>query len=474
MKTSLFDQVDKGLIDFAGLEKIIWKSSLTLFQHLIVKILEEIDKFLMATRDKERYELKEKKERTLQTLVGPITIQRRYYWDKEEASWVYLLDQALKLEQYEAISPGLMQLAVTWAVKGPSYRDARDRLADLYGAQVLSHEAIRQAVLEVGEATAREDENKIIREEGKRQVKALFIEVDGFGARIQKPKRGEKRRREVKLAVIHEGWERRQGRDKKQDYRLVNPIYIPIVKENKDFWEYTRGRLKAIYKDLDSIPVVINGDGTAWIREGADSFGKGIYQYDRFHVARTLREALKNRPKELKEARKALKNNDMGKLLCEVTDAWKKADEREKEKLEALKDMLLENHKYIRDYRIRLKEAGEEISDDWRSMGAAESNVDKFKNRTAKRGRAWSQKGLQAIVTMLSKLYEGDISKCIPRHLEEKEEWILDKIKDGGGSIIKKIKTESQGVIHGGFPATDRGTQGFATLFRSILRAENF
>ncbi|WP_143288680.1 UPF0236 family transposase-like protein, partial [Calderihabitans maritimus] len=44
----------------------------------------------MATRDTKRYILKERKPRTLQTLVGEITFKRRYYWDKEEGTWVYL------------------------------------------------------------------------------------------------------------------------------------------------------------------------------------------------------------------------------------------------------------------------------------------------------------------------------------------------------------------------------------------------
>ncbi|GAW93208.1 hypothetical protein KKC1_23470, partial [Calderihabitans maritimus] len=52
--------------------------------------------------------------------------------------WVYLLDQALRLDSHDRVGPGLTELVVVWATKGPSYRDSRDRLADLYGAQVLS------------------------------------------------------------------------------------------------------------------------------------------------------------------------------------------------------------------------------------------------------------------------------------------------------------------------------------------------
>src|SRR5690554_7484500 len=129
METYLFKQIEEGTLDFSGIEQIMWRALLSLFQHFMEKILVEIDKYLMATRDPARYEFKERKCRTIETLVGPVEVERRYYRDKKENRWVYLLDEVLQLEQYKAISPGLLKLAVLWATKGPSYRDARDRLA---------------------------------------------------------------------------------------------------------------------------------------------------------------------------------------------------------------------------------------------------------------------------------------------------------------------------------------------------------
>lgn len=84
-----------------------------IFQRFLKKILVGIDKYLMASRDLARYELKERTPRTIETLVGPLEINRRYYWDKKENRWVYLLDEKLKLEKYKALSPGLLKLAVT-------------------------------------------------------------------------------------------------------------------------------------------------------------------------------------------------------------------------------------------------------------------------------------------------------------------------------------------------------------------------
>ena len=133
------EQLEQGTIDFAKLERLAMNGLMALFQQILADLLEEIDEILAATRDTKRYVLKERKVRTLQTLVGEVQLGRRYYWDREKQGWVYLLDERLGLEAYDQVSPGMVSLAVIWATKGPSYRDAQERLKDLYGSQVLSH-----------------------------------------------------------------------------------------------------------------------------------------------------------------------------------------------------------------------------------------------------------------------------------------------------------------------------------------------
>lgn len=470
MISILLERVMQEELNFGQLEKLLWKSTLSLFQHVMVEVLEQFDQKLMENRDKSRFENKEKNPRSVQTLVGSIDFERRYYWDNEKHQWVYLLDEALELEPEKTIGPGLLQLAVTWATKGPSYRDSRDRLADLFGSQVLSHEAIRQALLEVGASCERDQQNKIVTGEGEREVKALFLEVDGFSARMQKDKKRKRRnqRHEAKMAVIHEGWAPRH-KGKKTDYRLVNPTYVCDLKGAEDFWEQVRGILHATYRDVDSIPVIINGDGAEWIRQGATSFAKGMYQYDRFHIAKELRHALRHDEEALRKATRALKKNDIGSLSIAVTEAMLACnDDEQKEKLEALNNLLIKDQEYIVDYRIRLRKLGFEVSKEWRGLGAAESNVNKFKNRTAKRGRAWSPEGLEAILMTLKHLFEGTLDHSISRTLGEAEEWFLDKVTTGVGHITKRTQSRSTGVKMGSLPASRHGTQGFSKLFNRI------
>ncbi len=103
------------------------------------------------------------------------------------------------------------------------------------------------------------------------------------------------------------------------------------MKPAEDFWEQTRGIIHANYLNVDDILVVINGDGAEWIRQGATFFAKGMYQYNRFHIARELRTGLQSNTKALRKAQKALKENNVGNLLYVVTEAWVTCtDEEEK------------------------------------------------------------------------------------------------------------------------------------------------
>ena len=98
MIPTFLERVMEEELSFGQLEKLLWKSTLSLFQHVMVEVLEQFDQILMENRDKSRFENKEKNPRSVQTMVGSVDFERRYYWDTEEHRWVYLLDEALELE----------------------------------------------------------------------------------------------------------------------------------------------------------------------------------------------------------------------------------------------------------------------------------------------------------------------------------------------------------------------------------------
>ena len=452
-------------LNFAMIEKTLFNATLETFQRSLVEILSILDRYLMAKRNKNRYEYKERKEKTLITMLGEVTIKRRYYWDTEQKEWVFLLDELLGLES-TAVSDSLQELVTIWATKGPSYRDVRDRLSDLFNNQILSHEKIRQLLIESSELLQRKEAP----EEKKKKVRILFIEADGFWTGVQKRGDKTKKKRETKLVVVHEGWEKRQA----GDYKLKNPIYLTSYRSEKaaDFWDRVYLKIWSKYEDLGSIPIIINGDFASWIRGGVDCFKNGFYQYDRFHLKRDIRKLLSQNQDNCKAALCAVDENVPEKLLKLLAEEHTLT--KDKDIFEFIV-RLKPHQETVIDYRERLAKKNYQLPEDLRGMGAAESNVDRFKLRTSKRGRAWSARGLEAILNMLGMLYEGTLKEAIAGldstifTTEQTEEIVAAS----AGQVAKQVGVKALNAQKAGFPSLDKGvTQGYSKLFRQMLEVQ--
>jgi len=122
------------------------------------------------------------------------------------------------------MSPVVQDLAMELAVTGVSYRQASKALEKLLGYQVISHEAIRQQVLNT-EVMPKEPES-IVQE-------VLFVEVDGLYTKSQGKK---KKGREIKIASVHQGWEvngKRTSLIKKRHF--IHQGTLPFWEEFEDF-----------------------------------------------------------------------------------------------------------------------------------------------------------------------------------------------------------------------------------------------
>ena len=441
---------------FEDIESEVWGILIKTFQETMAEILLELDKRIMATRDMGRYEYKEKKEKTWISRVGPVTIRRRYYWDAENEGWVFLLDEALGCTGKGSLSGGMKEMSVVWGTRGPSYRDAQERLKEMYGSQVISHETIRQLVIQTSKRPAKEAEGP-----KREKPAAVYIEADGFWSKMQKG-----RRKESKLVVVHEGWEKRQGKEKR-DYRLREAMYISTgdLKTGEDIWDRVHERLVERYGALGEVPVVINGDGAEWIRRGAEEFACGMYQMDRFHLKREIRQIKDAGQKQ--RALGSVNRNDPQALEKVLLEAAYRDPERA-EKIMDLRKRILMNPEAVRDYRVRLEEKGIAVTEQMRGMGAAESSVDRYKLRTGKRGRSWSKEGLTAILRLLGWMYEGTLTQRLRQH--ESAEAILPA--GFAGQIAKRIGKGNLAVHPARFPAMERGTQGYAKTFRQLLQVE--
>ncbi len=139
---------------------------------MLAALLEEIDQQLAEARDKRRYQLKDKRPTTIQTLFGEVTFRRNYYYDRQAGAYTFLLDAELGFDGAQSISPCLEETAVELAVECSSYRKAARTLESIVGYAVLSHEAIRQLVLEAPVS--------LHHPVSQRHGRVLFVEAEGL------------------------------------------------------------------------------------------------------------------------------------------------------------------------------------------------------------------------------------------------------------------------------------------------------
>src|SRR5690625_5415414 len=130
-------------------------------------------------RDKKRFYLKDKRTLKFESIFGQVELKRNYYQDRKTGKYVYLLDQYLAFDGTKGVSPVVQDLAIELAVTGSSYRHADQTLERLLGYPVISHEGIRQQLLNT--EIIQSDPVPVTGD-------VLFVEVDGLYTKSQEKK----------------------------------------------------------------------------------------------------------------------------------------------------------------------------------------------------------------------------------------------------------------------------------------------
>lgn len=393
------------------------------FSDVLQEVLGKIDQQLAENRDKKRFEHKGNRPITMDSLFGTLEISRRtYYRDRDTGKYVSLLDQYLQFEGAKGLSPLVQEMAMELAVEGTSYRHASDTLEKLFGCRVISHESIRQNLLQT-EVLSGPSVTPMRR--------VLFVEVDGLFVKRQKRRiKG----REEKIAAVHEGW-------------IVNGKRASLVakrhyvhKGKEPFWEGLENFLIDTYDYNPAIHfLVINGDGAPWITTCRAHFKNMFFALDRFHVARDVRSIFKGhnryRPISVKLAK-----YDVDGFMVELNSAVGTLEDDKKE--EALADLIRQLSQYpeaLGDYRAWLRDKGVDTSD-MRPMGSAEGTMRVFARRL-KNGRSWSDQGVSAFIHFFVALKDGlDIKTLVGK--------IENRLKDGKETkppkhYVEKLKSSA-------------------------------
>jgi hypothetical protein len=484
---------EKGLenIDIWYLSSFISSMMRTLFRRVLEGVLSRLDSRILQSRDKQRYRFKQDIARSFQTLFGTFSYLRAYYEDRQTGKRVFLLDDVLGVDRRIQFSPVLGQLCAGLNAFGLSYRGVANILELLYGERVISHQQVREYTLRMAEKMKEVDAGKDIddQQEGESKADILFVEADGFWLSRQKEKGKGKNTNsqlrskfEVQMVVVHEGWERRYKKGQGKAYRLKRPRFYTAVseEEKKTLWETVRGDLYRTYSNLDEIQIVINGDGALWIRKGVDHFRKALYQYDRFHISRDLRSALRGYTDLWKKAKKALDEDrieELHPLLAECLMKHPSSDEERKKQILDLISRIERDQEFIVDYRKRIDPSlGKKC--ELRGLGAAEPSVKRFKHRMKSVGKAWSEKGANAIAQVLSRYLSGAYADYLEQIGQAASERDIQGNKTGSSrqnvlsasQVPEKIKGRriGTGAIRGSIAPLRPGYSGMATTLRKM------
>lgn len=445
-------------VSFRDIEEKLWRESRELFCSALQEILELLDDKLFEGYDRERYKVRERVYRELETLVGTVGFHRRAYVDRQTGETVYLLDEVLDLSERKRISPGLMVVLAELGVMGPSYREARNAAARIFGERVVSHETIRQIVKQVGQHLDAEEQKLRDSPAGTRCVPVLFLEVDGWWVSLQREK---KPSQEVCALISHEGWRPRHPRSR--EYELVNRLHFTWEQGAGEFWEEASRYLAGHY-DLENTVVIINGDRASWIRKGVNYFPRAIYQVDRFHLLRDLKRLLVNQPDRLAIAKQAVQNGDEGALLATLAEAASRERDRKlQDRIRAFLNDVISIPEALRDYRVRLEEMGLS-TDGYHGLGAAESQVDRYSNRVKKRGQSWTLVGLRAILAGLNARFEGRLTKAAEAVEHQEQILCRKRLESGIGRIVRNIATDASEALRVHLPILENGRGVFPTV----------
>lgn len=408
-------EIGKSNIEnFTDFSEFIFQQMLSTGRELIRRALEAYDLKLMAERDVKRYRNKGRCKRTIKTKLGDISYFRRVYVDQAEAEaqhCVYLLDEAVEMEQIGLVSRDVCQLAAQ-TVCGSSYRDTAEEISKSTGLEI-SHTGVWNLVQKMGE----EQEEVIERHTelleagqsvGGISTPILYEENDGIWLHLQGADRAEYgKSKEMKLGIAYDGVTWTESKDGKKRRTLDEKTAYASFDSVKEFEKHKRALIASRFKLEDVELVVKNGDGAGWIQKSKDA--DTITVLDEFHRNKKLTECVVD--KEFAQTlRELLFKGEIDPLLnclsAQITTL--EADDEKQAEVEKLRELLryyTENKESLLGYYDR----GKEIPPTRKPgvihharLGSMESNVfTLIGNRMKGRRANWSIKGANHLALIL-------------------------------------------------------------------------
>ncbi|AEJ43987.1 ISLre2-like element ISAlac1 family transposase [Alicyclobacillus acidocaldarius] len=376
--------------DFAILEERLMRSFGEFMREMVPRLLEAWDEKLAAERDRNEWELIQRKPRTVVSTLGEITYRRRYYRNRKTGERRFLLDEVAGFEPRRRLSGKLRDQAVALALD-VSYRRAAEILQTwvpdisamaiwqevqrLGGEKRVRAELEREKVFEQGDAPG-----------GRRKAETLFVEADGVYVRGRREEDGQSHF-ELKVAVAYEG-KQEQGRERRA---LMNRQVVAGTEEAERFWEEAVSSFGRVWDWASVKRCWLGADGAEWAKKGVGMLPGARYRLDPFHLRQAMVAALGRETQAYRKVWDAVRTEEWSRVEKVLTKMEKQSEGAKKQRISKLKSYMEKNWQGI---------VGD---DDVVSLGAIEGQVFHHVARRMKRhGARWSKPGADALVRLIA------------------------------------------------------------------------
>jgi hypothetical protein len=442
---------------FSELEERVYRIVESYSNSLLAKALETLDAQLMCSRDKKRFELVNRKQRTVVTTVGEVTFWRRYYRDRQTGKGCYLLDEYLGLTPRQRVSPRLREKAVALAVEMPYHRVAKvlqefvpsvsamtvwQEVQQLGAAERQWAESWRKAVFEQGQTLL-----------GQRRVDELHVEVDGMVVRARDPQ-GRRRHIEVKLAVAYEG-KREVAKGRRE---LMGRRIAAGVSEGQEFWEQTVVQFGHIWDWSGVNGCWLGTDGAVWAKQGLNMLPGAKHRLDPYHLRKALLQALRPEDSAYREVCEGLESGDWERIDRVLTNVERRSRGPAKERVRQLRGYLHHNWDGIVTSGVAA------------SLGTIEGQVFHHLARRMKRhGARWSATGADHLVRVMAVRANREAYHIADNGTKTQSEVRVPKQEFNSGNMVARKRQVAESWLQVHLPALD-GPHASRPWIKYILR----
>lgn len=426
--------ITENLIKFNDLEEKMWKKKMQEGLEELRDQLKQIDYLLLKNKNNSELETKDFQPTTIKCKFGDLEIiRRRYKLTKNgKTKSVYLLDVYLELGYSGQYSQSIVEMVIKEATE-KSYRKTAETIRENTNVSI-THTAARKILIDFSEKHIEKMEKEKLKLyekgyiEGNKEQKIIYEESDGIFIAKQNRKKnkaqrkGKKLKSEIKIGIIHEGFEKRYS----NDFKIKNKQMVATTKSAKQFKRLVDMTIGTTYKEKYLEKIIINADGAGWCKDIAES-PKERYQLDMFHIQKKISESVSD--KDYKEMMSGIVKTNKAEEIFNIIYNYKVELEYDKnqEELEKVKDLekyLDNNRKGLLRYQYELGLTEEEIEKleetEYRNLGTEESQMYCGCRKRMKKNRtSWSDRGAEAMVKVISYIKSNLLEDLITRKMEE-------------------------------------------------------